>query len=185
MQVGLRLGEVGHFEVYVCELVIKHPALVVLQLYLVPDFVFGLVLGKSEIEDAYQIHGSQLVVPIPFLGLFLDRERGIVQGPVLKIVLLGFLHLYDEALTIFANAVQVKDGFAVSLRVAKLLSAGVCQVLNLVLSRQYLVQKVNQQVFVGLRTKQFFEAEIRKRVDVFILERHERRFCRQNYGKRG
>jgi hypothetical protein len=66
------------------------------------------------------------------------------------------LHLYDETLAVFADAVQVEDGFTVCFRVAKLLRARVCEVFYLVFDWQHLVQKVNQEVFVRLGAEQVF-----------------------------
>jgi hypothetical protein len=52
-----------------------------------------------------------------------------------------------------------------------------------VLSGQHLVQKINQQILVRLRAEQFFEAKIRKWVNVFVLECHKTIFWEQKYGK--
>jgi len=51
---------------------------------------------------------------------------------------------------IFSNAIQVKNGFSVSFRVAKFLCTGVSKVFDPVFAGQNLIQKVNQQVFVRL-----------------------------------
>lgn len=67
---------------------------------------------------------------------------------------------------VFADAVQVEDGFAVCIRIAELLRARVAEVFDFVLSGQHLVQKINQQVFVRLGAKQFFEDKISKWVNI-------------------
>ena len=105
-------------------------------------------------------------------GLFLNRKGRIIHTPVFEVVLLRLLDLNDEAFSIRAGAVQVKDGFAVYFGGAQLFRTSIGQILNMVVLRQHLVEEIDQQVFVDLRPEQLLETVVGKGVNVFILKRH-------------
>jgi hypothetical protein len=67
--------------------------------------------------------------------------------------LLRLLQLDNEPVARMADAVHIKNSFPIHFVCAQLFISGVTQVSNLVLARQKLIQKVNQQVFVGFCAK--------------------------------
>ena len=70
--------EFRHLEIDESQLVVEHfLSLPVRQLYLVVVVCVMLVV-EGEVEDAYDVDRFELVVPAPFLPLFLYGKRGIV-----------------------------------------------------------------------------------------------------------
>jgi hypothetical protein len=62
-----------------------------------------------------------------------------------------------------------------------MLAAAIFYIGNASLFRQDdLIQKINQQIFVQFRTKQFFEPEIREWIDIFFLYDHKETFQTAN-----
>ena len=78
VQLAFLLVELRHLEVDECQLVVEYfLSLPICQLYLVVVVRVMLVV-ESEVEDTYDVDRFELVVPSPFLPLFLYGERGIV-----------------------------------------------------------------------------------------------------------
>lgn len=83
----------------------------VFELGIVLDFR-GVVVHQK-VKDTNGVHRRETIVPIAPLGLFLDRKAGVVDTAVFEVELFDFLQLDDKAFAAFADAMEVKDGFAV------------------------------------------------------------------------
>ena len=130
-------------------------------------------IGKSEVQDTNCVDGFQLVIPLAaFLNLFPQGKSSVVDAAVLEVEVIGILHLDDELLALLVLAVQVVDGLAIRFGAALLLGVEVGQVPDLFPVAEYLVKKVNQQVFVELRAEQTLEAKISEWIDVSFFATH-------------
>ncbi len=168
LQFVLGLIELRHFQVNEGQLVVKNAIALILQLDAVTNFRLVFVFGENEIQDADQINRRKLIVPIATLRLFLNREAGVKNASISKIILFGALHLDDEAFAVLAGAKQIENRAAVESRAPDLFVASIRQLLNLMLRRQQLIEEVNQQVLVRLAAEQLLEAEIGEWVNVFF-----------------
>ena len=174
-------GKIGHFEIDIGQLIVENAALLIFKLNFMAYLLVRIFIGEGKIEDADEVNSSQLIVPVAFLSLLLNREGRIEETSVFEEILFGLLHFDDEALAIFAYAIEVEYGLTVSFRIAEVFVSGVAEVFDMMFAGQDLVEEIDEYILVGLGAEQFFETEIGEGIDVFILERHWRTFIGQIY----
>ena len=138
------------------------------------NLVVVLVFGKNEIEDAHQINRFEPVIPVATLFLLPNRKTRVINAAVLKVFLLGALHLDDEAFAVLPRAKQIEDRPPVEFGTPHVFLVRENQILNPMFRRQQLVEKINQQVFVWLAAEQPLETVVGKRVYVFFSNCHNR-----------
>lgn len=103
----------------------------------------------------------QFEIPVIPLGcLFSNRKCGIEQGAVLEIRLISVLHLNDELLTVFALTIYIKDGSAVGIYIAHMLRVKIRHILHNLLTIKQAVEKTNQQILIGSRSKNSLETKV-------------------------
>jgi hypothetical protein len=143
----------------------------VLQLNEMQKVPIVFVVIKHKVQHPDGIHRSQLIVPpLAFNGLLLDGKGGIVDTAVFEEILLGFLDFDNEAIALFGAAVNVEYGFAVDRGAAEVFGILKGQVVDAMLFGQQGVEKVEQQVFVGLRAKDTLETKVSEQADVAIAQ---------------
>ena len=68
---------------------------------------------KNKVQNADGVNGVQPIIPVAFFRLFLDRKGSVINTAVFEKILLCFLNFNYKSLARFANAVKIKDSFAV------------------------------------------------------------------------
>ena len=111
------------------------------------DLGVVFIFSENKIEDADEINWFELLIPFALWRLFLNRKGRVKHAAIFEIILLGLLHLDDEAFAAGTDAKQIEDRTAVIFVAAYLFVARKGQILNLVLLRQQLIQKINQKLF--------------------------------------
>ena len=141
-----------------------------------------LMIRKSEVQYADGVHGLQPVVPAPaFRCLVLLEQRRVVDTAVFEELLPDILQLNDKLLPPPVFAEQVKDRLPVDQAPALHLRIQIRQLMDLLTLAQHLVQEVDQQLLVKLRSEKLLEAEVGEGVDVFFFGKHissSIRYCR-------
>ena len=73
------------------------------------------VAGKDEVQDADGVNAVQVEVPlVAHFSLLDDGESGIEHAAVLEEILAGLLHLNNEFFAVFALAIYIEDGAALT-----------------------------------------------------------------------
>ena len=168
-QLILFLCKLWHLKIKECQLIIEHMLVIYIhQLHFVAKAVLGIfVIGKDKIQYSDCIDSFKFKIPYSFLPLILNRESGIEHTSVLKKLLLSLLHLYDERLALLILAVYIKDGTAVAIAVAKVLTIKIGKISHYFLAFEQRVEKADQQILIERSTKQFLKSEVCIRIDIF------------------
>ena len=77
------------------------------------------------------------------------------------------MHLDDESFALLILAIYVKDGTAVTIAIAKVLTIKIGKVLDHLLALEQRVEEANEQIFIEWRTKQFLKSEVCVGIDIF------------------
>jgi len=110
---------------------------------------------------------GQIEVPVCALRcLLFDREGGIVQRPVLEILLVGILHFHDELFALLVLAIHVEDGFPVCVDVSDMFAVEVFHISDDLFFLEQGVQEVDEQVLVGLGAENALETEVGEQADI-------------------
>ena len=153
--------ELRHFEIDQRELVIKNAVGLIFQLNGMTHLLVFLILSKNEIENPDEINGVEFEVPfLAAFGLLVNGKGRVKNAAFLEIILLGFLHLDDEAFAALTDTEQIEDGAPIFSGRPQPLAVGVTEFLDLVMFRQQLIKEVDQQVLIRFAAEQFLEAEI-------------------------
>ena len=129
------LSEFWEFDIDELELIVEDLTVLVFEFYGVNVGVLVLVVIEDEVENTDGIDGSQFVIPDPLECLLLDREASVENTAVFEKVLLGFLNFDDEAFSIFSLAIDIENGFAIDVGVAKVFSAFIGKVFDVMVGR--------------------------------------------------
>ena len=111
-----------------------------------------------------------MVVPVLTLrSLLTYGERRVIQAAVLEVRLLGLLHLDNEAAAVGGRAVNVEDGTAVAIAVAKMLAVQILHIGNLGLRlTKKGIEETDEQVLVHLGAEKLLEPKVCIRVNVSL-----------------
>ena len=89
---------------------------------LIPEEDPAGVLVDGKVQDSDEVDGGEIIGPFPGRHLFLDGEGRVEQGPFIEEVLMGELHLDDEAGSVDVSAFDIDtDSLVVGERVDVLL----------------------------------------------------------------
>ena len=125
------------------------------------------ILVHVEVEQGYGVDMIELEIPVtPLWCLFTDRERGVEEGAVLEISLVGILHFNDELLAVFSFAIHVEDSTAIGIDIPDVLRVQIRNVLYNLSAIKQAVEEANEQILVHCRSKNSLEAEIGQQADV-------------------
>ena len=124
------------------------------------------IVRKDKVEDTNRIDALEIEVPYTFLPLVLDGESGVKDTPVLEKLLFSLLHLNNKRLTLLILTIDIKDGPAVTIAIAEVLTIEIGKISHYFLTFEKRVEKTNQQIFVERRTKELLKTEVRVRIDI-------------------
>ena len=114
------------------------------------------ILIHVEVEQCNSIDMIELEIPVaPLWCLFTNRESGVEEGAVLEIRLVRILHFYNELLTVFALAIYIKDGSAVSIDISYVLWIQIRHVLHNLSAIKQAVEEANEQILVHCCSENF------------------------------
>ena len=80
--------------------------------------------------------------------------------------MLSLLHLYDERLALLILAVYIKDGTAVAIAIAKVLTIKIGKIPNYFLAIEERIEETNEQILVEGGAEQLLESEVGIGIDV-------------------
>ena len=167
-QLVFSLGEIRQGDINKVEFIAKQLVTLIFEMNPVDgirDALF-LIFVKLKIQNADGVNSGQLVIPIAFNRLLLNRKSGIKQAAILEIILLGLLHFDNKSLATGTAAGKIENCLAINSSSAQLLAIGIVQISDLMVIRQQAIQEINQQRFIRVFAEQFFKAEIGKRIDL-------------------
>ena len=123
-----------------------------------------------EVEKRHGIDVVELEVPVGALnGLLTYGEGGVEERAVLEELLVGVLHLDDEFLAILTLAIDVEDGLTLGIVVADVFGVEVLDVLDHLLAVEEAIEKADEQLLVGSRTKDALEPKVGQQADVSVF----------------
>ena len=149
----------------------------VAQLHMLADFLLvESILVHAEVEQGNGIDMIELEIPlIPIGRLFSDREGGVEEGAILEIRLVRILHFYNELLTVFALAIYIKDGSAVSIDISYVLWIQILHVLHNLSAIKQAIKEANEQILVHCCSENSLETEVGQQADIsffYLLHNH-------------
>ena len=132
LQFFFPLGKLGHLQIKECQLIVKDMLVInIHKFHFMPKAVLRiLIIRKDKIEDSDRVDSFEVKVPNSLLPLVLNSKRRIKDSPILEKLLLGFLHLNNKGFAFFILAVDIKDGTAVAIAIAKFLAIEISEVMD-------------------------------------------------------
>jgi len=127
----------------------------------------GISLVENKIENTYEVNRFEIEIPFPsFLTLRTDRMGNVIKRTIFEVVLFRLLHFDDKLFRFVVFAIDLKHRSAIYRRGAEQLRIPEFQCVNLVPLREQCIQKVRKKTLARLFAEQFFETEVRVRIDV-------------------
>ncbi|EJW97426.1 hypothetical protein EVA_14469 [gut metagenome] len=176
IQLLLLLGKLGHFEINIRQFIVEHfLCLSVKQL----DFmmkVIGIGIIETKVENANRINGCQLIIPlVPFDCLVTNRESGIENASIFKVLLFSLLHFYQNLGPVNCLTIHIKDSLAVIFLTTQMLRIQIGQITDFFFSMKQGIQKADKQLFIGLCSKQLLKSEVCIEIDITFIVYHNKR----------
>ncbi len=144
---GNVLVELCYLHIFERKLVVKHAMRLLVKQ---PHIMIDGIVGKCSVthfivKQCHNIHMLKPEVPLgTLLGLLTYRECSIIQRTVLKIGLVGILHLHDKLLALLVLAIHIKDGLALRIYITHVFAVKKGHILYHLFPIKQRVQKVNK-----------------------------------------
>ena len=126
------------------------------------------IVAELEVEYAYHIDGFQLIIPFALETLLTDWESGVIDAPVLEVLLLAALHLHKYLLATLILAIYIEHGAAVTFRRTQMLGVEIIKVAYHFLAAKQAVDETYQKFLVYFRAEKHLETEVGIRIDISV-----------------
>ena len=123
-----------------------------------------LQMPDVEVEQAQEEHRLEVVIPFPGLPLLRDGARGVKDGALHEVGLVGELHLDDEGVTVPGVAVHVVGDLAFLFGQTELFALADVDVRDVQVEDG--VERTDDELFLAGFLEDLLESEIDHRVDV-------------------